>query len=159
MPFLILYSKVNFNSGSAEIGQYLFYKVIAGVLVGSLLFYFSKRVRYNYLLYTTAAVSVFIPLHLLFFPEVNAMVFYFFGGGLIFTLYKISIEGILLEVTTDQNRVLYAGISGASSLLPAVFPIIGGIIIQQFGYSAFFVLFVAIVMFSFWFIHQLDCKK
>ncbi len=159
MPFLILYSKENLQSGSAEVGQYLLYKVIAGVLIGSFLFYFSKSVRYSHLLYVTAAVATLIPFHLLLFPDVNAMVFYFFGGGIIFTLYKISIEGILLEVSTDQNRILYAGISGAFNLLPAIFPVLGGFIIHQFGYSAFFVVFVSIILFSFWFIYKLNCKK
>jgi MFS family permease len=68
-------------------------------------------------------------------------------------------SGILLEVTTNENRALYTGLSGAGSILPVIFPFLGGWIITEFGFTIFFILSVLIIFLSFYFIHKLDCKK
>lgn len=159
LPFLVLYSKTNFLIGNAEVGQYLLFKVVASVITGSLLFYFSKKMRYSYLLYTIAAISVIIPLHIMLFSSLSTFGVYFIAGGIVFTLYKVAIDGVLLEVSTNQNRTIYVGLVGAGSVLPALFPVIGGMLIEHFGFTSFFVLYLSIIMFSFYFIHRLNCQK
>jgi len=46
MPFLILYAKKMFAAGGHEIGNFLILKVIGGVVTGSILFYYSKKIKY-----------------------------------------------------------------------------------------------------------------
>jgi len=51
MPFLILYARKMFAVGSQDIGNFLILKVIGGILTGSVLFYYSKRIKYRYMMY------------------------------------------------------------------------------------------------------------
>ena len=159
LPFLLLYSKENYAIGNEQVGHYLLFKVLAGVVAGSILFYYAKKIKYNKLLYAIATLSVMIPLAVMLIGEGSIFAVYFFVGGIVFTFYKVAMEGVLLEVSTNKNRTIYVGLSGAGSLLPAVFPIIAGTIIEGFGFHAFFVLYIFIISFSFYLIPRLDCQK
>jgi MFS family permease len=159
MPFLILYAKKSFRAGSQDIGNFLLLKVIGGVLTGSLLFYFSKKIKYQHMLYTTSIVAVLIPLFISILPGSILFPYIFLAGGFVFTIHMISISGVLLEITSDENRALYTGLSGAGSILPVIFPFLGGWIITEFGFTLFFLLFMMIIFLSFYFIYTIDCKK
>jgi len=65
----------------------------------------------------------------------------------------------LLEISGTENRALYTGIAGAGNILPALFPLGGGWIIEKMGYPVFFALFLLIVLISVFFIYKMDCKK
>ena len=159
LPFLMLYSKQHFNIDNSQVGQYLIFKVSAGVIAGLLVFYFSKRVKYKLMLYGIALMAFLVPIHLLSFGAQSAFAGYFFIGGLIFTFYKVAMEGILLEVSNNENRAIYAGLSGAGYIVPALFPIVGGWLIYSFGFTSFFTVFLLIILISFYFIWKLDCRK
>ena len=159
MPFLILYGKEMFSITSADVGAYLMLKVIAGVITGSMMYYYAKKIKYTPILYTITTLSLLIPLSLLIFTNSMFLGMYFFLGGVIFTLYKISIEGILLEVSDHENRTVYIGVIGAGSVLPVLFPIFGGWLIPRFGFNIFFLLFAFIILFSVIFIRRLNCQK
>jgi len=159
MPFLILYSKKILAADSQDIGNFLLLKVIGGVVTGSIFYYYSNRIKYNYMLYTTSLLSVLVPFSILAFPGPVLFPYVFLAGGIIFTIHTISLSGILLEVTTNENRALYTGLSGAGSILPVIFPFLGGWIITESGFTLFFLLFMAIIFLSFLFIYKLGCKK
>jgi len=159
MPFLILFGKETIGITDADVGSYLMLKVIAGVITGSFMLYYAKKIKYTSILYAITAIALFIPISLLIYSNSTILGAYFFLGGVIFTLYKISIEGILLEISDNQNRTVYIGIIGAGSILPVLFPIFGGWLIPRFGFNVFFLLFAFIILFSFIFINRLNCKK
>jgi len=159
MPFLILYAKKMFSAGGHDIGNFLILKVIGGILTGSILFYYSKKIKYQPMLYITSILSVLIPLFVLMLPGSMTFPYIFLAGGIVFTIHSISMSGILLEITTDKNRALYAGLSGAGSILPVIFPLLGGWIITELGFTPFFILFILIIFLSFYFIYKIDCKK
>ncbi|MBN1983052.1 MAG: hypothetical protein JW795_16080, partial [Chitinivibrionales bacterium] len=79
--------------------------------------------------------------------------------GIVNSLYLITMNGLLLEVSTHENRALYAGFAGAGNVLPAVFPLFGGWIIEQLGFRSFFIFFMLIVLSSSWFINKINCKE
>jgi len=158
MPFLILYAKDVLNATGSDIGNYLIFKVIGGILVGALLFYHSKKVKYQHLLYLTSILAFIIPLFVLIFPGHFFLNISFLAGGIVFTLHTITVSGVLLEVSTNENRALYTGIVGAGSVLPVVFPLVSSWVINQFGFSIFFISFMFIISFSFYFIFKLDCQ-
>ena len=159
MPFLILYAKKTFAAGSHDIGNFLLLKVIGSVITGSMIFYFSKKVNYQYLLYITSILAILITLFILMLPGSTLFPYIFLAGGTVFTINTISISGILLEVTTNENRALYTGLSGAGSILPALFPLLGGWIVTEFGFTPFFILFILFISLSFFFIYKTDYKK
>jgi MFS family permease len=159
MPFLILYAKKIFAAGSRDIGNFLILKVIGGVLIGSLIFYYSQKIKYRHMLYITSIIAILIPLFILMIPGSMLFPYVFLFGGVAFTIHSISMSGILLEVTTNENRTLYTGLSGAGAIFPTIFPFIGGWIINEFGFNLFFALFIAVILLSFYFIYKIDCKK
>jgi MFS family permease len=110
-------------------------------------------------LYTTSFLALLIPVYVYVVPVSNLFFLAFLGGGIVYTLHRVSIDGVLLEVSTNENRALYTGLSGAGSLLPALFPLAGGWIVDQFGFPVFFGLFILLILSSIYFIYKLNCKK
>jgi len=159
LPFMILYAKGNFEGNEMNIGNLLLFKVIGGVLTGLLLFLYSRRFKYRDLLYLNTVLALSAPLLMLLMPSISTLYVVFFLGGIVFASYSITMNGVLLEVTGNTNRTLYTGIAGAGNILPAIFPLLGGWIVQQFGFLPFLLLFMLVILFSFYFIHRLHCRK
>ncbi len=159
LPFIILYAKENFHTQSADTGFFLLFKVIGSVATGLLLFALMGKYKYRYLLYSNVFLAVIIPIVVIFSSTLYPFRFLFFIGGIVFAIYGITMNGVLLEVSGNENRALYTGISGAGNILPAIFPLAGGWIIKQFGFQPFFIIYIVIVLLSLFFIHKLNCKK
>lgn len=157
LPFVILYAKEFYQTESADTGFFLLYKVIGSVVAALGLFIYAGKYKYRYLLYGSAALAFLLPLFMMFSLSLFAVIFII--GGIIFTAYSISMNGVLLEISGTENRALYTGIAGAGSIIPAIFPLVGGWIISQFGYQPFFILFMAIILSSLYFIYKINCKK
>ncbi len=159
MPFLILYAKNNFNANSYDIGNYLLLKIMGGIITGSILFFFSKRIKYTPMLYVNTLLSIIIPLSIILFPGKTMFPYIFLLGGATFTFQAILVNGILLEITTNKNRALYTGLSGIGTFIPVIFPLIGGWIINIFNFNVFFIIVIVILLISLFPIYKLQCKK
>lgn len=159
LPFMILYAKDIFGAGNDEVGKFLLFKVIGSVVTGIILFYYSRRIRYQSMLYFMACVSLFMPVFVYLIPHDSWFFLLFIPGGVIFALQQVVISGVLLEISSNHNRAFYAGLAGAGNLLPALFPIFGGWLIKIWGFPLFFGIFMTIIASSFYFIYRLNCKR
>lgn len=159
LPFIILYAKTTFDLESTGTGNFLLFKVMGGVITGLLLSVLSGKYKYNLLLYINGALALIIPIVAILFPGIASFHLLFFLGGIIFALYSIGLNGVLLEVSGTTNRTLYTGIAGAGNILPALYPLLGGWIINQFGFLPYFILFMVVISTSFYFIYRLNCRK
>ncbi len=159
LPFLILYAKEYFQVDSSQIGKFLIFKVFGVVLTGMLLFILSNRIKYRFLLYSSVLLTLFIPSFVMASHSASGFSFVFILGGVIYALYTVSINGVLLEVSDNQNRALYTGLAGAGNILPTLFPISAGWVIQSYGFNIFFIIFMAFVASSLIFIYKLHCTK
>ena len=159
LPFVMLYAKEFYHTESNDTGLFLLYKIIGSVSAGFVLFFLAGRYKYRYLLYGSAVLAFSLPLLILFSSDIRSFIIIFLIGGVIFTAYSISMNGVLLEVSGTENRTLYTGIAGAGNILPALFPLLGGWIIKQFGFQPFFILFMLIILSSLFFIYKINCKK
>ena len=160
MAFMVLYAKMNFPTQDLQVGSMLLIKVIGAVITGSVLFYFSKKFKYGTLLYIAVLAALLLPLLALLFSN-NHILFMsiFFIGGVLITIYIVSMGGILLEISNKNNRALYAGAAGAGSIIPAIFSMIGGWVILNFGFNVFFIMFSLIITGSLIFIKRIKCRK
>jgi len=159
LPFIILYGKTILHTESDATGWFLLFKIAGSVLTGFVLFLLAGKYKYRFLLYGGAVLSILMPL-LLFIPfDMPALVIIFIVGGVVFTAYSISMQGVLLEISGIENRAFYAGIAGAGNVLPAIFPLFGGWLIKHYGFVPFFVLYSIIILCSLYFISKLNCKK
>ncbi len=159
LPFIILYGKEVLHTDSSATGWFLLFKIAGSVLTGFILFMLAGKYKYRNLLYGSALFSVMMPL-LLFIPvHMPALISIFVVGGIVFTAYSISMNGVLLEISGTANRALYTGIAGAGNILPAVFPLLGGWIIKHYGFLPFFILYSLTILSALYFIRKLNCKK
>ena len=159
MPFIVLYAKDHFNAQAEDTGIFLLNKVIGVVLVSILVLVFSNRIKYNLILKANVILTVVITLAVITIQNLEILRLTFILGGIIYSLYTISMNGVLLEVSGTKNRSLYTGFAGAGNILPALFPLFGGWFIQQHGFKSFFIVFILIVISTVFFIKKIDCKK
>ncbi len=159
LPFVILYAKEMYHTRSYDTGLFLLSKVIGSVSIGFILFFLKERFKYRYLLYINAFLVIGLLAVLLLSKEMPPFILIFLTGGIIISIYMISMNGILLEISNTENRTLYIGIAGAGNIIPAVFPLLGGWVIVRAGYPLFFILFMLIILISLFLIYKLDCRK
>jgi len=159
LPFAVLFAKQNFQTQSSATGTFLLFKVIGIVFVSLLVFLGAKKVKYNVLLYANVLLTLTMALMALNIQNVSMLKYIFIVGGIVYSLFSMTMSGVLLEVSGTENRALYTGFVGAGNILPAVFPLIGGSIISALGFNAFFVLFLMIIVTAAFFIYRIDCKK
>jgi MFS family permease len=134
-------------------------KITGSVITALTLFFLAGKYKYRSLLYGGAVLAFLLPLLMLLPFHIPALAVIFFIGGIVYTSYSISMNGVLLEISGTENRTLYTGIAGAGSILPAIFPLAGGWIIKHLGFLPFFGLFMILVLSSLFFIYKLNCKN
>jgi MFS family permease len=159
LPFVILYAKESFGTTSSATGTFLIFKVIGIVFVSLLVLMGAKKLKYNVLLFSNIALSLTLALLAILIQDAGMIKYIFVLGGVVYSLYTMTMQGLLLEVSGTENRALYTGFAGAGNILPALFPLLGGTIIEQFGYRAFFILFIVIILSATFFILKIDCKR
>jgi MFS family permease len=159
LPFLILYAKDNFASDRLETGNYLLLKIAGSVLSGMILTIISSKIKYRNILYLTPLIFLLIPAYIMINANVSYFYILFFVGGIGYSFYSISTNGVLLEITNNNNRALYTGIAGAGSIIPTLFTLSGGVLIQKYGFNFFFILYILVLLSSIYFIHKLKCMK
>lgn len=159
LPFVMLYAKEKFNTTSTDTGHFLLFKIIGVVLISLLVFISSQKIKYRAMLYTNVLLSISAIIITLFINNPSFLKLVFILGGIIFSIYSITMNGLLLEVSGHENRALYTGFAGAGNLLPALFPLLGGLVIEKFGYQWLFLIYILIISTALLFIYKLDCKK
>ena len=160
MPFLILFAKDSFGLSYEFIGNILLFRII-GMLTASIIFYrWSKRIDYKTLLTFAVIIGSIIPSAALLL--IDNQFYYqliFILSGIFVSIFKISNNGILLEISTNENRAVYAGISGAGKIFSTIFPLISGVLILYIGFNFVFILVSVIILLSYYFVRQLNCKS
>ncbi|QGY46889.1 MFS transporter [Maribellus comscasis] len=159
LPFVILYAKEIFKAQSNDTGIFLIFKVIGIVFVSLLVLLGAKKLKYNVLLYSNVILSLILAATAFFIKDASMIKYVFIIGGIVYSLYTMSMSGLLLEVSGNENRALYTGFAGAGNILPALFPLLGGAVISHMGFRSFFILFMIIIASSAFFIFKIDCKK
>ncbi|MEE4259298.1 MAG: MFS transporter [Bacteroidales bacterium] len=159
LPFIILYAKDFYQIQNADTGSFLLYKIMGSVATGFILFFLAGKYKYRYLLYGGAVLSLSLPVLTLLSSGILSFIIIFLIGGVIYTTYTIAMNGVLLEISANENRTLYTGIAGAGNILPALFPLLGGWIIKLYGFLPFFILFMVVILSSLFFIYKINCTK
>ncbi len=58
--------------------------------------------------------------------------------GAIISAQKISIDGVLVQISPDGRRALYAGVFGAANIASALLPLLTGVLVGSLGYPPVF---------------------
>ncbi len=159
LPFIVLYAKEVFHTQSSETGLFLLFKVIGIVIVSILILLGAKKTKYNILLYSNVVLALSLAVIALFINNGSSFKYIFVVGGVVYSLFTISTNGLLLEISGTKNRALYTGFAGAGNILPTLFPLIAGSIIGFLGFQVFFFIYIFIILTAAFFIYKIDCKK
>ena len=160
IPFLISYAKTNFGLTSVDTGNFLILQV-SGMVVSTLIYRFTSRgQRYKGILTIFIITGALLPVLALLFHDNKSLYFsLFFLSGIVLASRQISLPGILLEISTDENRAIYTGLSGLGSIGVILYPVLAGIIIQSFGYKVIFILTSLLILSSFHFLRKVRCSR
>ncbi len=157
LPFVVLLAKENQGINFNLIGTFIVFRTI-GMLIGSLSLYFmAKRYKYKYILLFDVLLGGSIPiLALLLQQHLSVFPIIFTLAGIFVSTFKISINGMLIEISNNENRTLYAGMSGAGNILTSIFPLTAGILIQFFGFNIVFSLISLSILSSYFAVRKIQ---
>jgi hypothetical protein len=153
-----MYAKENFGLTRENIGNFLILRIIGVIITSFLLIKISKS--YKFILKLSFIIGGSIPIIALILS--NSSLLYqsiFIIAGISIAALKISKSGILLEISDNENRALYTGITGATNLIAMIFPIISGILIKTISFKFIFITVSLLVFSSIFIINKLDCKN
>jgi len=159
LPFVILLAKKQFDFTASMVGNFVLYSTI-GMLIGSLTLYFlAKKFSYKRVLIVDVFIGASLPIAALLLSN-NEFLYQgiFIMAGIFASTYKISVNGMLIEISNNENRTFYAGISGAGNIFTMIFPIIAGIFISYFGFTWVFIFMSLSMLSSIYFIRKLNCQ-
>jgi len=159
LPFVILLAKDTQNLSFGNVGIFLIFRTI-GMLIGSLSLYFlvnkftyKKVLLFNVFLGSSLPIlALLVHDSQLLFPGI------FLLAGIFISTFKISMNGLLIEISSTENRTLYAGMSGAGNILTSIFPLLAGVLISLLGFNIVFVLISILMLGSYVFIRRLNCN-
>ena len=159
IPFLIALAKNNFGLTGRTVGNYLLLQV-AGVIVATILFKFMEKGQgYRGIMTIHILSGALLPIAaLLLQNNSNLFMLLFPLSGLVLASKEIAVPGILLEISNENNRAIYTGISGAGSVTTIIFPIAAGALITVVGFTPVFIIASLIVLSSFVFSAKIHCR-
>ncbi len=158
IPFIVLYAKTQFGLKYEMIGNFLLLRTLGALAAGIILFRYSRRYSYRSLLQFSMIIALLLPLMCMVLR--NEQVLYemiFILAGIFVASYRTAINGVLLEISNDENRAFYAGMSGAGNILTAIFPILAGWLIPMIGFGVLFSFVMAMIVLSLYFIRRINC--
>lgn len=159
-PFLILFAKEHFDLSGKMIGNFLVFRISGMVLSGMIFYRLAHKVSYKFMIKAAAVVGALIPImSLVLIQDQFYYKFLFILSGFFVSAYKISKNGILLEISNSENRATYTGISGAGDIVSMIFPLLAGLLITVFGFHIIFIIVSVIVSTGFFISMKLDCSS
>ncbi len=159
VPFFTTYAMKNLGIDYKVIGTLFLWKII-GVLTSSLILFLHKNFSYKKALFFNNAIAFAMTLFIVFFH--GDIVFYkiiFFLVGVFNSLYRITYEGVIVELSDDKNRAMYVSIIGSSNISTLIVPVLFGSFTMLVGYKVSFVISALLLSFAFLFLSKLKLES
>ena len=159
VPFMIMLAKETSGISSGFVGNLILLKVSGMVLPSLVLYFYHKKYSYKRVLKISVVLGGLLPpLSLLLVHQPALYQYLFVLSGIYLALYRIAINGILIEISNDENRTFFAGISGAGNILASLLPVFSGMFILWFGYTAVFLVLAFLIFSGYYFASRLECS-
>jgi len=160
LPFMIIYAKEYYDLTAVFVGNIFLSKILGMTVSGIIFYYVLKTKNYKNILYLIIPLGSMIPvLSIVLIPYKILYTLLFFISGVFFSALTIAASGILMEISNEENRSVYVGISGAGKIVTLLFPLILGFVIALIGFTPVFI-FISIVSFTaVFFIKKLECSN
>ncbi|MFO8191887.1 MAG: MFS transporter [Bacillota bacterium] len=147
LPFYMIFAIDTLGVDSGYIGKYLLFQITGAIFSNLVWTYLANRYDSRLIVRTCIFIGSTIPLIALILsrmgPEVFSLVFLLMG--FIQSGRRIGFEPYLLDISLPEHRTEYLGIRGSMNIGTVFLPILGGTIIEFFGYTLTFII-VTLVM-------------
>lgn len=159
-PFYVALAKQRYFLDPKLAGNLLFFQIVG--MVGSSLLWplVVKRAGFKGVLKIWSQLSMLLPFLALivgWFLPLPVYLFLFIFTGATISARKVSQDAVIVELSTEENRVLYTGIIGTLNLSIAIFPIIIGGLIGLLGYIPVFSGVAILAFIARMFLRRLSC--
>lgn len=161
IPFYILLAKESFPAANKMVGNFLLLQMI-GIVLAS---FFWRKILHGkgykkVLLYCTIIGSI-LPFLALFLSHTTPIIYalIFFVTGFTLSARQMCFEGVLIEISTNENRALYVGISGALNIVTAILPLIIGTVIKFTGFTIVLSLVSIMILTSIIFLNKINLSS
>lgn len=135
-----------FGAKATDIGHFTMIQIAAVTVGGYLWGVLSDRRGTRRTLVLTASLMGLAPLMALFIPSLGWYPLVFFFSALARTGFDVGYYNIVLEYAGEQKVATFQGVRGIAIVLPrVVFPLMGGVLAERFGYAAVFGISLAAV--------------
>jgi len=160
IPFYVALSKSTYGLTQYQIGNFLLLQFV-GMIVSSVIWnWIAKYYKYKGIFFGCIVTGSLLPVTALFLSRYDVSIFQwiFFISGFSISAYTIALQGILLEITNNDNRAIYTGICGTLSLAAAIFPLIAGALIRVCGFNVVFTMISLLILGALLFLKQIKCS-
>jgi len=160
IPFYISLVKSQTELNKVIIGNFLLFQIMGMILSNFIWIRYTKKKGFKGMFKMTAILYGILPIIAILFVYVFSVEYFgivFFLISAAMSAYKISSESILIEISDENNRPLYSGIYGTLNLTMAIFPLIIGILISNFGFSLVFIISSLLTFSAIIFLKKMVC--
>jgi len=160
-PFYVVLAKDSYSLSASDIGNFLLIGISGMVLSNFLWSRVVAKHSFKGVLVVWILIGACLPvlaLVLSHWAPYAAFQAIFFLSGVAISAQKISQGGVLIEISENDNRALYAGINGAFNLSIALFPLVSGFVIVWLGYAPVFILGSVAMISALFFVRRLNCE-
>lgn len=160
IPFYVAFAEKRYGLDEEITGNLLLLQIV-GMLLASLAWpRVVQRGGFKLILRIWAGLSALLPFIALlvgsfFTLPVYILLFLFTGAAI--SSRKVSEDAVVVELSSEENRVLYTAVIGTLNLSVVLLPILLGGLIGLFGYYAVFSAAGIVSGGSLFFLHRLSC--
>lgn len=157
-PFYAIYATRQLGAPEAIVGLYIAVTTFSALLSTAFLSYLSDRHKLNWVLLIAAGTTPIIPLLALLFGTFGradsvavafSAIFLVYGIGR--TAANISFPTFLLNLAPPEERTLYIGFTNTVLGIATFIPVIGGTLLDLFGFTPLFLITFAAASAGLWF--------
>ncbi|MBU0472850.1 MAG: MFS transporter [Bacteroidetes bacterium] len=160
IPFYMSLVKSKSVLDKEVIGNFLLFQIIGMILSNFVWLKYTKRKGFKGIFKMAAKLYGLLPILALLFAQFLPMEYFgivFFIVGASLSAYRISSDSMIIEISNESNRPLYSGIYGTLNLTMAIFPLIIGVLIASFGFSAVFLVTSLLTFSALIFVNRMVC--
>jgi predicted MFS family arabinose efflux permease len=160
IPFYVSFAKTRYALDEQVVGNLLLMQIIGMILASLLWPRLVRRGGFKLILRVWAGVSALLPFAALLFGSLlpaRAYTVLFLFTGTAVSARQISRDAVVVELSSEENRVLYTAVIGTLNLSVVVLPIVLGGLLQLFGYYAVFSAVGLASASGLYFLRRLSC--
>ncbi len=142
VPFYLAFAREIIKIKESEIGTYLTFQILGAIASNFFWGKISKQIGSKKTLELCIFIGALLPVLSIFIQRSAPQLFFliFFGIGMVTSGRQISFNTYLLDISPEDHRPLYVGINGSLVIFVIILPLIGGSLIEKFGYYVTFIL-------------------